>query len=103
MATLEYDSIVGADPVMFTAPYAYSMEAAVTILENLETNYGCVVDAKNWRTPSYGSLVEIGVIVRMENIVFRVMCSYEHIFVYRVSGNRQKFHNICEAISKMNV
>lgn len=79
------------------------MAAAVAILGQLQDLHDCEVEDSGWGSPHYGNLVEIGVRVRQENIEFTVMCSYEQIWVQRISGNKSKFYVLCEIIRSMDI
>jgi len=76
----------------------YSMETAVAILHWLARRDGCVIANEGWKSAGYGDLVEVGVRVQLDNIVFRVMCSYDDMFVDRVAGSKGKFIALCEEI-----
>ena len=79
-----------SDPIRFTTPGKYSMNIAVELLRNLEENGEFTIEDNTWKTKDYGNLVEIGIKVNFENVVFKIMCSYEDIFIYRDTGNKNK-------------
>ena len=84
--------------LILTTPGEYSMETAVEILHWLTRRNECVIASEGWKTVGYGDLVEVGVEVQLDNIVFRVMCSYEDLFIDLESGNKDKFAALCEEI-----
>ena len=43
-----------------------------------------------------GRIVEQGVEIEVENIIIKVTSSFEHIFFERISGNNNKFTQLCE-------
>jgi hypothetical protein len=96
-------SVECRDPCIFETPGRYSMTAAVEILSQLEKQHDCEVENSGWELPPYGNLVEIGVNVRQENIEFTVMCSYDQIWIQRISGNKSKFYSLCKVIRSMNI
>lgn len=91
-------------PVRFTTPGEYSMSVAAQILERLENSENCEIEGKPsaWKPPGYGALVEKGVRVKLDNIEFIIMCSYEDIIIERISGNKAKFYQFCESIREMD-
>ena len=90
------------DPVLFETQGRYSMDAAVEILTWLEEQPDCVIENAGWKSSGYGSLVEVAISVRLGDIEFTIMCSYEQIFIKRLSGNKMKFYDICEKIRDLD-
>ena len=90
------------DPVHFIVHGAYSMPIATQILEQLEQYEDCEITDQAWKTSGYGNLVEVGIPVKIGNIVFEIMCSYEDIFLKRISGNKDTFYALCEEIGQMD-
>ena len=78
------------------------MGIATQIMKRLEADEDCVIKASGWKSPGYGSLVEVGIPIRLGNIELEIMCSYENIFLKRISGNKDKFYNLCESIRGMD-
>lgn len=90
------------DPAIFSTPGKYAMETAVELLSKIEEE-GCYeIENDSWKSSGYGNLVEIGIDIYFENIVFRIMCSYENIFIHRISGNKKKFYDFCNKIREMD-
>jgi hypothetical protein len=89
------------DPVVFSTNGGYSMDAAVEILRMLEERDDCEIRDDGWRSSGYGNLVEVGIPIRLNNIEFTIMCSYEDIFIKRLSGNKDKFYEFCELVRNM--
>lgn len=77
------------------------MPVAVQILQRLELEPDCELRRGDWQGPEYGKLVEVGAPVRVGDIAFTIMCSYEDIFIQRVSGNKDEFYQLCESIRDM--
>lgn len=94
-------SITPGHQLVLTTPGEYSMETAVALLHWLARRDDCVIANEGWKSSGYGDLVEKGVEVQLGNIVFQVMCSYEQMFVDRVSGNKDKFAALCEEIQRL--
>ena len=90
------------DPVVFETKGRYSMDAAVEILTWLERQPDCVIRDTSWKCPEHGRLIEVGIPVRVGNIEFTIMCSFEEIFVKRLSGNKMTFYGICEKIRDLD-
>ena len=90
------------DPVVFRTPGEYSMDVAVEIIKRLEGEQDCEIEDSGWKSAGYGALVETGILVRLGNIKFQVMCSYEEIFIKRISGNKAKFYEFCESVRTMD-
>ncbi len=104
MANIFIDQSVDyRDPVIFETAGRYSTGAAVAILRSLEGRPDCRIENRGWETSGYGDLIEVGIPVRIGNVEFTVMCSYEHIFIERVAGNKMKFWQICETIREMDI
>lgn len=98
------DQVVGyGDQVVFTTPGRYSMDTAVGILQQLEDREGCVIHDTGWSSSPYGSLAEDGIQVRLGDIEFRIMCSYENIFISRISGNKAHFREFCVSMRDMDI
>lgn len=94
--------IIGRDPVIFTVPGdRYSIKIAVQILNQLEQDPDCKIYDDSWNS-SYGNLIENGITVRLGTIKFEIMCSYEHLFLRRISGNKGEFYRFCESIKDMD-
>jgi hypothetical protein len=91
-----------ADPVIFTTPGRYSMDAAIEILKRLENDEDYKTENSSMKSLIDGDLVEVGIPVRLGNIEFTIMCSYEDIFIKRISGNKMKFYEFCESIRAMD-
>lgn len=84
------------DPVILTTANGnYSMPYVSGLLEWLEEN-GAIIENNNWKTESYGSLVENGIEVEFESVTFLFTCSYENFIINRVKGNKAKFWGLCE-------
>ena len=86
------------DPVVLTTREDFSMAIATEILKELECAEDCEISNDGWKSRGYGDLVEKGIPVCLGNVEFEIMCSYEHIFIKRISGNMTKFYEICERI-----
>ena len=84
------------DPVILsTSDGDYSMPYVAGLIQWLEGN-GAIVKDQSWKTESYGNLVEKGIDVKFETVVFRFLCSYDDFLIKRVSGNKVKFWGLCE-------
>lgn len=90
------------DPVIFKTPGRYSMPIAAEILRRLELEEDCEIRNSGWKSSGYGDLVENGMPVRLGTIEFEIMCSYEDIFLRRISGSQTKFHALCERVRAMD-
>ena len=101
MAKLRPLSQPYGDPVIFSVSNGYSMPAAAQLLEYLERQDKCEIRDGSWKTPSYGNLVETGILVRVGTIEFVVMSSYGDILITRRSGNQAKFYDFCESVGQM--
>jgi hypothetical protein len=73
-----------------STPGEYSMDAASKLVASLERD--------GWERGSRGDLVEHGIELQKDGCTFQIMCSYEDIFVRRISGNRAKYYEICEQL-----
>ena len=83
------------NPVRLTVTSGgYSMETAAGLLQWLESN-GARIMNEGWKSSGYGDLVEKGIPVEFETVVFKISCSYEHIYFERISGNKTKFWALC--------
>ncbi len=91
-----------SNSIVFSLGDRYSTGAAVQILEELELKENCEILDGTWKSSGYGKLIEHGIKVCMENMEIRIMCSYEDLFIYRVSGNKRKFYSFCESIRTMD-
>ena len=96
-------AVLYGDPVRFTTPGRYSMPVAVEILQQLERRDDCEIRNTGWKSSGYGDLVEVGIPVRLGTIEFEIMCSYEDIFLRRLSGNKAKFYEFCESIRELDL
>ena len=84
------------NPVVLTvASGGYSMETAVGLLAWLERN-GAKIENQGWKSSGYGNLVEKGISVEFESVVFLIYCSHENIYFERTSGNKTKFWALCK-------
>jgi len=84
------------DPVILsTTNDDYSMPYVVGLIEWLEGN-GAIIEDRTWETDGYGNLIENGIDVKFETVVFRFICSYENFIIKRVSGNKAKFWGLIE-------
>jgi len=84
------------DPVILTTANGdYSMQYVSGLLHWLEEN-GAIIENDNWKTKSYGNLVENGIEVKFESVTFLFTCSYENFIIKRVAGNKAKFWGLCE-------
>ncbi|MGC3968482.1 MAG: hypothetical protein QM775_14225 [Pirellulales bacterium] len=101
MAKLRLLSHPNDNPVIYSVPEAYSMPIAVQLLKHLLRQEDCKIEDASWKSSDYGNLVEVGIPVRLGTIEFRVMSSYGDIFLYRRSGNKTKFYELCETIGQM--
>ena len=90
------------DPMIFSTPGKFSMETAVELLSQLEQEECFEIENDHLENTGHGDLVETGIVVFFENISFRIMCSYEDILVYRLSGNKKKFYEVCNKIREMD-
>ena len=89
-------SIELEDPVILsTTDGDYSMPYVAGLIEWLEGN-GAIVEDRSWETDSYGNLIENGIDVNFETVMFRFICSYDNFIIKRVSGNKAKFWGLCE-------
>ena len=96
-------AVIGQDPVIFTVPdQGYSMEIAVQILKKLEQDSDCKIYDNGWKSSGYGNLVENGITVCLGTIKFKIICSYEDLLMYRISGNKGEFYRFCEFLKSMN-
>lgn len=86
------------DPTAFSTPGEYSMDKASNIMHVLEREHACTFEDNSWKQKNYGNLVEKGIKATYMNIEFKIMCSYEDIFIYRVSGNKQVYSQLCNII-----
>jgi hypothetical protein len=68
----------------------YSMDTARKLVAGLERD--------GWEQGSRGDLVEQGIELQKDGCTFQIMCSYEDIFVRRISGNKAKYHEVCEQL-----
>jgi hypothetical protein len=75
-------------------PGQYSMEVARRLLAGLEQD-GCTTKDTSWKRGD-GNLVEVGIEVKCDSCALMIMCSYEDIFVKRVSGNKARYYELCE-------
>lgn len=91
-----------SNPIVFSLGNRYSTGAAVQILEELELKENCEILDKTGKSSGYGKLIEHGIKVRIETIEISIKCSYEDLFIYRVSGNKRKFYSFCESIRTMD-
>ena len=84
------------DPVILTtASGDYSMPYVLGLLQWLEEN-GAIISNDNWKTKSYGCLVESGIEVEFESVTFLFTCSYENFIIKRKKGNKANFWGLCE-------
>lgn len=95
------DDVLLGSRVVLRTPGRYSMDAAVRVLRWLEQYEDCEIDDSGWKSPGYGRLVEEGIHVRVGSIELQIMCSHEHIYIDRISGNKRKFIVICDDIQGM--
>ena len=98
-----HQAVLYTDPVRFTTPGRYSMPVAVEILQQLEQHEDCEIRNTGWKSSGYGDLVEVGIAVRLGTLEFEIMCSYEDIFLRRLSGNKAKFYEFCESVREMDL
>jgi len=87
--------------LLVTVPGRYSMETAVKLLTALEQE-GYKIKDKSWKTKWYGDLVEKGIEITCGSLIFALMCSYEDIFIMRVSGNKAKYYECCETLRQLS-
>ena len=93
--------IIGQNPVIFTVPGDRYSKVAVQILNQLEQAPDCKIYDDSWNS-SYGNLIENGITVRLGTIKFEIMCSYEQLFLRRISSNKGEFYRFCELIKDMD-
>ncbi len=103
MAQIFLNQQAGYYPAIFTTPGKYSMDTAVELLKKLERDGRYQIENEDWKTEGYGNLIEVGIKIYFENAVFSIMCSYEDIFISRISGNRKKYYEFCEPIRLMEL
>ena len=86
------------NPVVLTVSYeGYSMPVAVGLLSWLERN-GAVIKDTSWKfsETDFGNLVEKGIKVEFEEVVFKVTSSFRDIYFERLRGNKIRFQALCK-------
>ena len=82
------------------APSLFSMDVAVEILRWIEDFDDVSIQDDSWKSFGHGNLTEVGIRVRVSNIRFSIMCSYDDVFISRLAGSSGKFTTLCEAIQQ---
>ena len=91
------------NPVILTVtPPEYSMAVAVGLLSWLEGN-GAIISDTGWKSNDHGNLVETGIKIKFEDVVFSISCRYEHVYFERISGKESSFWALCKLFCETEI
>ena len=79
------------------------MKHAVEILRSFEMDERFQIESDDWKKQGFGRMVEGWLNINFENITFSIMCSYENIIFRRVTGNKNKFLQVCEFVKNIDI
>ena len=88
------------NPVVLTVGYeGYSMPIAVGLLSWLEKNGAVIID-DSWKfsETDFGNLVENGIEVEFEEVIFKVTSSFRDIYFERLRGDKIRFQALCKLL-----
>ena len=86
------------DELILETPGIYAMDLAVEVLEFIEQDTGAYVKNTGWKQ-GFGLEVAIGVPIRIDNLEAELATDGSEVILSRVSGSRQAFKELCNAIS----
>lgn len=78
----------------------YSMELAEAVLRFLWAAAHTPSELEFMVRQSMGRIVERGIEIPIGSIRISMMCSYEDLFIRRLSGNNRRFAELCDRIVK---